>query len=139
MKPNRDNKTTGLLAKHHLLGHCLLHPKTSKGDAAVLWYLLERYNDEAGAAWPGLGNIATNTQVDRSTVKRSITRLEAENFLTVERGGRAHKGAPGKSNRYHPNFSLGAYTPLVSNNEVGAPVSDSRGVHATRFLLSIRP
>ena len=130
MKPNRENKTTGLLAKHHLLGHCLLHPKTSKGDAAVLWYLLERYNDEAGAAWPGLGNIATNTQVDRKTVQRSINRLEAENYLTVERGGRAYKGAPGKSNRYHPNFALGASTPLVRNNEVGAPVSDSRGVHA---------
>ena len=130
MKPNRENKPTGLLAKHHLIGHCLRHPKTSKGDAAVLWYLLERYNDEAGAAWPGLGNIATNAQVDRSTVQRSINRLEAENYLTVERGGRAYKGAPGKSNRYHPNFALGARTHLVSNNEVGAPVPASGGVHA---------
>ena len=130
MKPNRENKSTGLLVKHFLIGHCLLHPKTSKGDAAVLWYLIERYNDEIGAAWPGLNNIATYTRLDRKTVQRSITRLVAENFLTVERGGRAYKGAPGKSNRYHPNFALGASTPLVSNNEVGAQVSDIRGVHA---------
>jgi len=125
MKPNRENKSTSLMDKHYLIGHCLLHPNTSKGDAAVLWYLIERYNDEIGAAeppvgsaWPmpsdlpssrtGLGNIATNTELDRRTVQRSITRLVAENYLTVERGGRAYKGAPGKSNRYHPNFALGA-------------------------------
>ena len=119
MKPNRENKATGLMAKHYLIGHCLLDPKTSKGDAAVLWYLLEQYSDDIGAAcppassaWPmpsdlpssrtGFGNIATNTRLDRKTVQRSITRLEEENYLTVERG------APGKSNRYHLNFTLGA-------------------------------
>jgi hypothetical protein len=107
----------GLLqAKWALVGHALATPKLSAGDCAVLWQLCDRYNEQAGAAWPSMTRLASDISRDRKTVQRSLARLEAAELVQVtERGSRT------RSNRYRPSFP-----------RLGAQAPEGRGVDAPR-------
>lgn len=113
-------KPRGLLhAKWLLIGKALSDPGLSAADCAVLWQLCERYNEEAGAAWPSMTLLASDTGRNRKTVQRSLARLQAAALVLVtERGTRA------RSNRYRPALAkVGAQTPIgrgVDDPYVGA-------------------
>jgi len=110
-----------LQAKWALIGTASRTADLSAGDCAVLWQICERYNEQAGAAWPSLNTLAADTQRDRRTVQRSIAKLEKAGLVAVVKHGNRTT-----SNRYRPEFSrasVGAPTPLG----VGAPVSEGRG------------
>lgn len=122
MKNGTPPKPASLLqAKWALIGGAIRMPSLSAGDCAVLWQICERYNEQAGAAWPSLSGLAADTKRDRKTVQRSIVKLIGAELLAVVRHGNRTE-----SNRYRPEFDrfkVGAPTPL----EVGAPVSEGRG------------
>ena len=122
MKDGTPPKPASLLqAKWALIGGAIRMPSLSAGDCAVLWQICERYNEQAGAAWPSLSGLAADTKRDRKTVQRSIVKLIGAELLAVVRHGNRTE-----SNRYRPEFDrfkVGAPTPL----EVGAPVSEGRG------------
>lgn len=114
-KATGASKPMGLLqAKWVLVGQALSTPKLSAGDCAVLWQLCERYNEQAGAAWPSMTRLASDISRDRKTVQRSLAKLEAAKLVQVtERGTRT------RSNRYKPIFP-----------KVGAQAPEGRGVDA---------
>ena len=69
----------------------------SGADLAVGITLATYLNTRTGEAWPSFNTLADDTNRNRSTVWRSITRLERLHLLQVTR-------APGRSrsNRYKP-------------------------------------
>ena len=123
-KATGSAKPMGLLqAKWVLVGQALSTPKLSAGDCAVLWQLCERYNEQAGAAWPSMTRLASDISRDRKTVQRSLARLEAAELVQVtERGTRT------RSNRYKPIFP-----------KVGAQASEGRGVDASQVGAQTPP
>lgn len=90
-----------LLARWNLLGAATRDSRLSRGDLAVLHSIAGRIGDD-GTAWPGFGRLATDTGLHRSTVERSIDRLEASGYLMRESGG------IGRSNRYRLTSSADA-------------------------------
>lgn len=65
-----------LLAHWNLLGAATRDARLYRGDLAVLHSIARRVGGD-GTAWPGFGRLATDTGLHRSTVERSIDRLEA--------------------------------------------------------------
>lgn len=123
-KATGSAKPMGLLqAKWVLVGQALSTLKLSAGDCAVLWQLCERYNEQAGAAWPSMNRLASDISRDRKTVQRSLARLEAAELVQVtERGTRT------RSNRYKPIFP-----------KVGAQASEGGGVDAPQVGAQTPP
>ncbi len=123
-KATGSAKPMGLLqAKWVLVGQALSTPRLSAGDCAVLWQLCERYNEQAGAAWPSMNRLASDISRDRKTVQRSLARLEAAELVQVtERGTRT------RSNRYKPIFP-----------KVGAQASEGGGVDAPQVGAQTPP
>lgn len=99
-----DGRPDGLLAKWMLIGAAHRDPKLSSADHAVLWQILERYNSEKGAAWPSLKRLASDTGRGQRTVQNSTKRLEKHGYVAIISGNRTI------SNRYKPNFKVGAQT-----------------------------
>lgn len=83
----------GLLARWLALLSYLRHPSATLAGARVLAAILDRMND-AGEAWPGLGRLASDINIDRSTVVRAVGHLVELQFLERESGSRT------ESNRY---------------------------------------
>jgi hypothetical protein len=84
-------------AKEGWLKEIARHRNLSGADYAVAIMLSTYLNSRIYEAWPSLHTLATDTNRNRSTVWRSIKRLERLNLLQVTR-------APGRSrsNRYKP-------------------------------------
>jgi predicted transcriptional regulator len=73
------------------------HPNLSGADCAVAIAISKHLNSKSRQAWPSLDTLAALTNRDKSTVWRSIEKLEAHQLLHVARArGRT------KSNRYRP-------------------------------------
>jgi hypothetical protein len=81
-----------LLERHRLLLKALRDPDTSKGDCAVLGAISE-HADADGKGWPGVALLAGKLGIARTTVMRSVARMEARGYLEVDR-------KVGLSNRY---------------------------------------
>lgn len=64
--------------------------------AILLW---EHMNADRGYAWPSLVYIAEQLGVDKSTVVRSLKKLEVRGWISTERRCGRHRG-----NRYRPAF-----------------------------------
>ncbi|MEI7806613.1 MAG: helix-turn-helix domain-containing protein [Hyphomicrobiales bacterium] len=84
-------------AKENWLKVVARHPNLSGADCAVAITISTYLNSKTGIAWPSIERLARDTNRDRSTVWRSIERLEKLNLLGVER----HPGR-NRSNRYRP-------------------------------------
>lgn len=108
-----------LLARWNLLGAATRDSRLSRGDLAVLHSIAGRIGDD-GTAWPGFGRLATDTGLHRSTVERSIDRLEAAGYLARESGG------IGRSNRYRLTRSVDA-TGTSSADATGTGSTEATG------------
>lgn len=84
--------------KHKLVTQALLQPGLSKTDILCLDYLLERYNQKVGAAWPSLNKIAADLSISRRQAHKSVSRLKSHGFVFVLSGNQT------QSNWYIPNF-----------------------------------
>ena len=80
----------------------------------VLLKLADQANDE-GLCWPSYETIAKACEVDRRSVIRHIKKLEADNFLRIEKvyDKEAKKN---KSNRYHLTIAKGVKKSLVTES-----------------------
>lgn len=75
--------------------------RLSKGDCAVNWQILDRYNPDKGAAYPGMKRLATDTGFTQCNIQRSVTRLVNADYVAI-----IQHGNQTRSNRYRPNFLL---------------------------------
>jgi hypothetical protein len=53
-------------------------------DAFVLVMIADHYNDDARRAWPKIATLAYETRLSKSSVKRSIARLQELGLLEIE-------------------------------------------------------
>jgi hypothetical protein len=86
-------------AKESWLKLIASYPNLSGADCAVAIALSTYINFKSGDAWPSLGRLATDTNRSRSTVWRSVRRLESLTLLAV-----IHARGRKKSNRYRPKL-----------------------------------
>jgi hypothetical protein len=93
----RTSSTGFQVAKEGWLKEIARHRDLSGADYAVAIILSTYLNSRTYEAWPSLNTLAADTNRNRSTVWRSIKRLERLHLLQVTR-------APGRSrsNRYKP-------------------------------------
>jgi|GEM_PF-5864880 len=96
-----NEKKPLLLKKWLLLELALNDKRLSKGDCAVNWQILDRYNPDKGAAYPSLKRLATDTGFTQRNTQRSVTRLVNADYVHI-----IQHGNQSRSNRYRPNFSL---------------------------------
>lgn len=75
--------------------------RLSKGDCAVNWQILDRYNPDKGVAYPSLKRLATDTGFTQRNIQNSVTRLVNADYVHI-----IQHGNQSRSNRYRPNFSL---------------------------------
>ena len=90
-----------LLKKWLLLELALNDKRLSKGDCAVNWQILDRYNPEKGVAYPSLKRLATDTGLTQRNIQNNVTRLVNADYVHI-----IQHGNQSRSNRYRPNFSL---------------------------------
>jgi hypothetical protein len=84
-------------AKEGWLKAVASHPNLSGADCAVAIVIATYLNSKTRDAWPGFDRLAQETNRNRSTVWRSIARLEKFKLLEVRRArGRS------RSNHYRP-------------------------------------
>ena len=75
------------------------YPNLSGADYAAAIMLSTYFNQHTRKAWPSLRTLAADTNRNKSTIIRSMRRLEALNLVAVVRGcGRKH------SNTYRPKL-----------------------------------
>jgi len=108
-----------------LAGACC-DPRLARGDVGVLAVILRHANAASGAAWPGVNRIAAQANIDRSSVMRSIGKLERAGFIEVDRGHR------GRSNTYRPCMPTGGVDATSSTDTTS-------GVDATELVAPVRP
>lgn len=120
-----------LLDLWNLVGAATRDARLSRGDLAVLHSIASRLGED-GTAWPGFGRLASDTKLHRSTVERSIDRLEGCGYLLRESGG------IGRSNRYWltsrvdaTGTSSGNATTPSSADATGTSSADATGCAAT--------
>lgn len=109
--------------------------RLSRHDIAVLGWILDHYNDDVGAAWPGYNRLAKLAGAHRLSVKRSVARLEALGYLFVTERGGIWDGRR-KSHRYRPNFGLSASAHIV---ELLAPTHIGVCADASEVLAPAQP
>lgn len=80
---------------------CLAGYPLSAADYAVAIALSTYFNSTSGWAWPSLQRLATDTNRYKSTVSRSLARLERYGLLEVVRAR-----GPNRSNRYKPKMGM---------------------------------
>ena len=98
-----DESAVTLLGKWKFLELIVRDSKLSAADLRVAFQLLDHYNGETGACYPGAERLAKKSGLCLRTVKRSISRLtdpELGWFRVDEGGGR------GRANEYDPRFEL---------------------------------
>jgi len=87
------------IAKEGWLKEVARHPNLSGADYAVAIMLSTYFNSRTRQAWPSLDTLAADTNRNRSTIWRSINRLEELKLLRIERArGRT------RSHRYSPEM-----------------------------------
>lgn len=101
MMTEANEKKPLLLKKWLLLELALNDKRLSKGDCAINWQILDRYNPEKGVAYPSLKRLATDTGFTQRNTQRSVTRLANADYVHI-----IQHGNQSRSNRYRPNFSL---------------------------------
>lgn len=85
------------------------HSRTDHAaDRLVLLTIADRANDEGSEAWPSVDTLCRKTRLSKSTVLRSIARLEELGELEVER-------EEGLSNRYTVNMR--PYLPMEHQSQ----------------------
>lgn len=90
LQPNH----TGLVQRWHLLGAACRDARLSRTDIAVLFVIVDRMDAKTGLSWPGLGTVAKDAGINRSSVVRAVRDLVRLGYLVRDSGG------PGRSNRY---------------------------------------
>lgn len=88
-------------AKEGWLKLCASYPNLSGADLAVVIDLSTYLNSKRGDAWPSIDTIATDINRNRSTVFRSLKRLEELSLIKV-----IHARGRNKSNHYRPSLGL---------------------------------
>lgn len=101
MTEANEKKPLLLLKKWLLLELALNDKRLSKGDCAVNWQILDRYNPDKGVAYPSMKRLATDTGFTPRNIQRSVTRLVKADYVAI-----IQHGNQSRSNRYRPNFSL---------------------------------
>lgn len=86
-------------AKEKWLKLCASYPNLSGADYAVLIAVSTYLNSKTHDAWPSLERLASDTNRDKSTIWRSLMRLERLGLIGVIHG-RGRKN----SNRYRPTL-----------------------------------
>jgi DNA-binding MarR family transcriptional regulator len=99
MKPTADAATRAEsksfhFARHRWLAMVARDPKSTGADLKVAVLIWEHTNVDFGYAWPSLSYIATELSLDRSTVVRSVKKLEQKGWIVRSRNGRF------RSNKY---------------------------------------
>lgn len=119
---NGWRKGEKLLSLWKQLGRATRDARLSRGDIVVLYSIANRLND-SNVAWPGFERLAADTGIHRSTVVRSVERLENSGYLLRESGG------IGKANRYR---LLGSAEATGSTDATGS-ADATEGVAPTRL------
>lgn len=101
MMTEAKEKKPLLLKKWLLLELALNDKRLAKGDCAVNWQILDRYNPDKGVAYPSLKRLATDTGFTQRNTQRSITKLVNADYVHI-----IQHGNQSRTNRYRPNFSL---------------------------------
>lgn len=101
MTEAKEKKPPLLLKKWLLLELALNDKRLAKGDCAVNWQILDRYNPEKGVAYPSMKRLATDTGFTQRNTQRSITKLVNADYVHI-----IQHGNQSRTNRYRPNFSL---------------------------------
>ena len=86
-------------AKEDWLKMCASYPSLSGSDLAVVIALSTYFNSKSRDAWPSQERLAADINRNRSTVWRSLTRLESMGLIEIDHG-RGWK----KANRYRPKL-----------------------------------
>lgn len=86
-------------AKEGWLKQIASYPNLSGSDVAVAVMLSTYFNSRSRDAWPSMQRLASDTNRSRSTVWRSLTRLEKLNLLEI-----THARSRRKPNRYRPRL-----------------------------------
>jgi len=94
-EPPRSQRGGFQAAKEGWLKLCASYPNLSGADLAVLIVLSTYMNSKTRVAWPSLQTLATDTNRNRSTVSRSLNKLEKLELIAIVHG----RGSK-KSNRY---------------------------------------
>src|SRR5262245_30861913 len=96
-----DAKTRGNFAafKESWLKLIASYPNLSGADIAVAVMLCIYTNSKSRDAWPSMERLALDTNRERSTVWRSLKRLEALKLLDI-----THARSRRKPNRYRPKL-----------------------------------
>jgi DNA-binding MarR family transcriptional regulator len=94
MKPStadaatRDERKSFHFVRHRWLTMVARDPKSTGADLKVAVLIWEHTNADFGYAWPSLSYIATQLSLDRSTVVRSVKKLEQRGWIVRSRNGR---------------------------------------------------
>jgi biotin operon repressor len=89
-------------AKEQWLKVCAAYPNLSGSDMSVVVMLSTYMNFKTQNAWPSMNRLAADTNRSRSTVWRSLKRLEELKLVDV-----VHGRGRNKVNRYRPSLGLG--------------------------------
>lgn len=100
--------------------------RLARGDVACLAVIINRFNTEKQAAWPGLNLLAEETNLNRRSVIRSLQRLSELGYLEIMRGG------IGKSNRYRPTFK-------TSDTDVTSDIRVTSDTDVIQPVTSVSP
>ena len=112
--------------KFETLAAACCDPRLAHGDVAVLAVILRHANAASGAAWPGVNRIAAQAKINRSSVMRSITKLEQSGFIEVDRSHR------GRSNTYRPCMP-------TSGVDATSSTDATSGTDATELVALVQP
>lgn len=102
--------------------------RLSRSSIACLGLIVDRYNRQQGAAWPGLNRLATEANIHRSNAIRAIALLEECGYLQITTGGQ------GKSNRYRPAFQTSSAS-ATSSVDATSSASATKVVAPTRLQV----
>lgn len=106
-----------LLKKWLTMGFALRDKRLNRVSVAVLWSIMERFNQSKGYSWPGYTRLSNDTGFSRRHVARTISLLEKAGYITT-----IEKGHPGRSNRYQIHWKSSA-SEVTSDGQV---ISDFR-------------
>ncbi len=96
---SKSDVASFLMARDGWLRRLCSHPNLSGSDYAVAVSLGLHFNRKTGAAWPAMDTLAKLTNRNRTSVWRSMVRLEQLGLVVV-----VHSRGANKSNRYRPAF-----------------------------------
>ena len=108
-----------LLQRHLLVVAALCDARTSKGDCQVL-AVIAGHAGRDGEAWPGVNRIASRAGIHRSTVLKSVERLQGWGYVEVHR-------ERGRANVYR--LATGSAHATSQTPELVAPTLPVRQVH----------